>query len=74
MLLYLCTISEGNDGMLMFLIMRNGGGFHRSFPAAAVGYAIKFVFCSSTVAVFFLTLCLVDRTLANLQGVLLDGR
>ena len=21
----------------MFLIMRNGGGFHRSFPAAAVG-------------------------------------
>ena len=34
---YLCTISEGNDGMLMFLIMRNGGGFHRSFWAAAVG-------------------------------------
>ena len=39
--------------MLMFLIMRNGGGFHRSFPAAAVGYAIRFVFCSSTVAVLF---------------------
>ena len=37
----------------MFLIMRNGGGFHRSFPAAAVGYAIRFVFCSSTVAVLF---------------------
>ena len=36
-LLYLCSISEGNDGMLMFLIMRNGGGFHRSFWAAAVG-------------------------------------
>ena len=36
-LLYLCTISEGNDGMLMFLIMRNGGGFHRSFLAAGVG-------------------------------------
>ena len=35
--LYLCSISEGNDGMLMFLIMRNGGGFHRSFWAAAVG-------------------------------------
>ena len=36
--------------MLMFLIMRKGGGFHRSFLAAAVGYAIRFVFCSSTVA------------------------
>ena len=57
---YLCTISEGNDGMLMFLIMRNGGGFHRSFLAAAVGYAIRFVFCSSTVAVlFFCSLSLV---------------
>ena len=60
--------------MLMFLIMRNGGGFHRSFLAAAVDYAIRFVFCSSTVAVFLLILCFLDRTLANLQGVLLDGR
>lgn len=44
--------------MLMFLIMRNGGGFHRSFWAAAVGYAIRFVFCSSTVAVLFCSLSL----------------
>ena len=48
--------------------------FAAEMLAAAVGYAIRFVFCSSTVAVFFLTLCFLDRTLANLQGVLLDGR
>ena len=61
-------------GAFLHYWTNHGGGFHRSFWAAAVGYAIRFVFCSSTVAVFFLTLCLVDRTLANLQGVLLDGR
>ena len=44
------------------------------FGLLLLARAIKFVFCDSTVAVLFLTLCLVDRTSANLQGVLLDGR
>lgn len=39
-----------------------------------LAHAIKLVSCDSMVAVLFLTLCFLDRTLANLQGVLLDGR
>ena len=71
---YLCTINTGNGSCFERRSVSRYDGFQCSFWAAAVGYAIRFVFCSSTVAVLFLTLCLVDRTLANLQGVLLDGR
>ena len=51
---YLCTINTGNGSCFERRSVSRYDGFQCSFWAAAVGYAIRFVFCSSTVAALFL--------------------
>ena len=51
-LLYLCSISEGNDGMLMFLIRETEAVSIALFGLLLLARAIKFVFCDSISSAF----------------------